>query len=49
MVLGAVLLVDAVRRLFLEIYRTTRPKAPAVVAPPTKKSEEKIPTFEEAA
>ena len=53
-ILGVVLLVDALRRLAIDAFRSLRPKVsggPAVVLPlPTVKNpERKAPTLEEAA
>ena len=54
MIVGIVLLVDALRRLALDAYKSLRPRvnaAPTVVSAvvaPTE-SEEKLPTLEEAA
>ena len=53
MIVGGLLLLDALRRLVVEAYKTMRPKAnkPAVAAPLAipKKSEEKRPIFKVAA
>jgi hypothetical protein len=54
MIAGIVLLLDALRRFAVDAFKTLRPKvtrAPAVVLPLSvvKKSEDKLPTLEEAA
>ena len=54
MIAGVALLLDALRRFAVDAFKNLRPKVargPAVVLPQpaVKKSEEKLPTLEEAA
>jgi hypothetical protein len=51
MLLGSVLLIDAMRRFILDIYKAIRPKAvvQVVLKPALKNPEEKIPPLEQVA